>query len=114
MAKWKTDEFHVGSSTVGTSGLTGTFELGSGEASYSQDLSKFVRDAELEKERQQILTPTKSGYRKFATIPDAVAIKIKEEYGLDLHDPLFMHDKDKVNRLKAIMASDYSKLIVNT
>lgn len=114
MAKWKTNEFHVGSSTVGTSGLMGKFELDTGEGLYQQDVTKFVRDAELERERQEVMGKTKDGYRKFATIPDAIAIKIKEDHGLDLHDPLFMSDKDKVEKFKAVFAAEYSSLVINT
>ncbi len=113
MAKWKDDEFHVSSATVG-GGLQGKFNLKDGGGVFTQDLTSYVRDAELERHRQDQVGKTKDGYRKFATIPDAVALKIKDVYGLDLHDPLFMHDVEKVNRLKAIIASDFSKLVINS
>lgn len=54
------------------------------------------------------------GYRKFATIPDSIALKILMDHGLDLHDPMFMHDKDKVAKFKKIFMEEYRDLIVNT
>ena len=52
--------------------------------------------------------------KKFATIPDLVAIEILEKWGLDIHDPLFMHDTDKKKRLKQIMVQEYPHLVVGT
>jgi len=56
----------------------------------------------------------KSHYRKFATIPDVVAIEILEKYGLDIHAPTFMKDKDSVKKLKNIIITEYPELIVST
>ena len=49
-----------------------------------------------------------------ATIPDIVALKIKEDYGIDLHDQTFMRDTDKMKKLKTILKLEYPHLIVNT
>ena len=38
-------------------------------------------------------------HKKFATIPDLVAIELLEKYNLDIHDPAFMQDKAALNRL---------------
>ena len=52
--------------------------------------------------------------RKFATIPDIVAIEILTKYGLDVHDPLFMSDTDKLAKLKQIILQDYKYLVVSS
>ena len=36
------------------------------------------------------------------TPPDIVAIKIKEDHGIDLHSQTFMRDKDKLKKLKEV------------
>ena len=53
------------------------------------------------------------GHKKFATIPDIVAIEIKEKHGIDLHDPTIFHDREKMNRFKQIVMRDYKYLVVN-
>jgi len=49
-----------------------------------------------------------------ATIPDIVAIKIKEDWGIDLHDQTFMQDTDKMAKLKIILKQEYPHLLINT
>ena len=49
-----------------------------------------------------------------ATIPDIVAIKIKEDHGIDLHSQTFMRDKDKLKKLRYILTTEYPHLLVNT
>ena len=49
-----------------------------------------------------------------ATIPDIVALKINEDYGIDLHDQAFMRDTDKMKKLKVILKQEYPHLIINT
>ena len=53
-------------------------------------------------------------YRKMATIPDIVAIKINEDHGIDLHSQTFMNDRDKVKKLRYILQTEYPDLLVNT
>lgn len=49
-------------------------------------------------------------YRSFAIIPDIVAIDILTKYGLDIHDPAFMHEPEKVRKLKQVIDTDYPLL----
>ena len=49
-----------------------------------------------------------------ATIPDIVAIKILEDHKLDLHDPTFMQDPNNLKKLKTILITEYSDLVINT
>ena len=107
-------DFKFHSATVGKQGLNANFDLDEGVGFYAQDVSHFEKQAKLDREREEHFGRRKDGYRKLATIPDAVAIKILQDHGLDLHDPEFMHDADAVARLKAILVSEYRSLVVNT
>jgi hypothetical protein len=81
----------------------------------TQDLAPFLKQVKLEKE-QLAATPqaNKGHYRKFATIPDVIAIEIMENHGLDIHHPEFMKTKEEVQKLKRVIMSEYPDLIVST
>ena len=49
-----------------------------------------------------------------ATIPDIVAVKIKEDHHIDLHDPAFMQDSNNMKKLKVILKLEYPDLLINT
>jgi|TARA_R100000541_G_scaffold48280_1_gene55365 hypothetical protein len=51
------------------------------------------------------------GFKKFATVPDIVAIEIKNKWGIDLHDSATMKDKDKMAKFMAIFKQNYSHLM---
>lgn len=53
------------------------------------------------------------GAKKFATIPDIVAIEVWEKYGINIHDPNIMGDKVEMNKFKQIIMRDYPYLVVN-
>ena len=55
----------------------------------------------------------KTGFRKMATIPDIIAIKINQDHGINLHDTTFMRDRDKMKKLKYILTTEYPDLMVN-
>lgn len=108
MAKW----------TVGNKGgqgtLQGSFEYDSGSATGEsrwqvyQDERPFLEQAKLDREE----TKKKDvGYRKFATIPDIVALEILQNHGIDLHDPNTMQDKTLMNKFRAIVRSEYAYLL---
>lgn len=78
-----------------------------------QDVTDIMKEVERDKYIAS-LGGNKAGWRKAFTVPDIVAIQILTDHGLDLHDPLFMHDADKMKRLKAIMRSEYPHLLINT
>ena len=81
----------------------------------SQDMTPFLEEAALGRARNEASKgrPVKS-HRKFATVPNAVAYAILVEHGLDISDPTFLHDADKVRKFKAIMRMEYPYLIEST
>mgnify|MGYP003113440361 FL=1 len=111
----KKNEFKFSSKTVTPQeNIKANFDLESGSWSAVQDVSHFKKHIELEKQKQEYYGLSKGGYRKMATIPDIIAIKIKEDYGIDLHDPTFMQDIDKKARFKQILQSEYPHLMYNS
>ena len=74
-----------------------------------QDEKPFIEAAK--REREQGKKSTNSGYKKFATIPDIVAIDIAENYGINIHDPETLHDRDKMNKFKQIISTHYKYLL---
>lgn len=106
-------KFHIGSKTVGAKGLQGSFDLKTGESYFSQDTKYFEAEAERDRQFQEYHGHRKDGHRKFATVPDVVVLKILEDHGLDLHHADFSKDPNNMRKLKQIMLSEYSSLIVN-
>jgi hypothetical protein len=110
MAKWRVKPTSDRSNTV-----TGTFEYESGATggestwSMTQDVRPFLEAAKYDRETQK--KDKVNGMQKFATVPDVVAIDIKQKWGLDLHDPAFMQDKDSLARLMLIIRQDYPYLL---
>ena len=90
------------------------FDLKTGEWEATQNIQQYKEQAKLDRDRQDYFGKANKGYRKMATIPDIVAIKINEDHGIDLHDPAFMHDKDKMIKLKHILRFEYPDLLINT
>ena len=111
MAKWKVAPGSVNNT------LSGTFEYDSGSATgesiwkIHQDEKPFLEEAK--RERDNGTRHTHNNHKKFATIPDIVAIEITQKYGIDIHDPLIMHDKNKMRRFKQIVMNDYPYLVIN-
>ena len=108
MAKWKVgDKMNPGS-------LQGTFEYDSGAATgesiwtVQQDEKPFIEQAKLDREAG---TKKGAGYKKFATIPDIVAIDILNKYGIDIHDPDTMQDREKMTKFKNIIKTEYKYLL---
>lgn len=108
MAKWK-----VGGKK-NPSSLQGQFEYESGKATGEsrwqiyQDEKPFLEQAKLEREADH---KKDVGYRKFATIPDIVAIEILQNHGIDLHDPDTMQDKNLMSKFRGIIKRDYPYLL---
>lgn len=53
------------------------------------------------------------GARKFATIPDIVAIEVLMKHGIDIHDPAIMKDRAEMTKFKRIIMQEYPHLVVN-
>jgi len=111
----KENEFKFRSSTVkANEDIYAGFDLQSGDWEAKQDITQYKENARIDREREAHYGKTKSGYRKMATIPDIVAIKILREHNLDLHSPTFMQDPNNLKKLKKILMSEYRDLVVNT
>ena len=81
-----------------------------------QDLNPYIEAAKrnkLEFENKNIDTKS-SNMRKFATIPDWVALEIYSKYKLNIHDPAFSDNPNNWKRFKQIMIMEYSALVENT
>lgn len=108
MAKW----------TVGNKGgagsLQGQFEYESGAVTGEsrwqiyQDEKPFLEQAKMERDAGH---KTDTGYRKFATIPDIVAIEIMQKHGIDIHDPNTMQDRALMNKFRQIVKLEYPALL---
>lgn len=81
----------------------------------TQDLDPFLK--QVKRERDLLADnplAKKNHYRKFATIPDVIAIEIMENHGLDIHHPEFMKTPEEVKKLKKVIMTEYPDLIVST
>ena len=109
MAKWTVTPGTVGNSMSGAI----QYEGHKGESSWQiyQDEKPFLE--EVKREREQGAKDNILGAKKFATIPDIVAIEVMEKYGIDIHDPRIMGDKQEMMRFKRIIMTEYPHLVVN-
>ena len=109
MAKWK----NIKSATGGT--ISGGIEYGGavGESSWElyQDEKPFIEQAKME--REQNTKENIIGGKKFASIPDIVAIEVMQKYGVNIHDPEHSSCKWTMARFKQIIMKDYPYLVVN-
>jgi hypothetical protein len=81
----------------------------------TQDIDPFLKQVKMERDLLADNPLAKKGhYRKFATIPDVIAIEILENHGLDIHHPEFMKTPEEVKKLKRVIMSEYPALIVST
>lgn len=92
-----------------SAGLNAQIDTETLEFKATQDHRAFVEQAKLDREMSGKLKDT--GYKKACTIPDIVAIEINYKYGLNIHDPMFMHDSDGVKKLMKIIKSEYPYLM---
>ena len=95
-------------------GIKAGFDLQSAEWEAKQDITQYKEHAKNERDRQDYFGKTKGGYRKMATIPDIVAIKIMQDHKLDLHDQHFMNNPSNLAKLKKILITEYRDLVINT
>ena len=99
----KETDFKFRSSTVeADKDIHAGFDLESGDWEATQNITQYKEQAKEDRDRQEYFGKTKGGYRKMATIPDIVAIKILQDHHLDLHDPSFMGDPNNLKKLKLI------------
>lgn len=105
MAKWNIKQ---------REGFGGTFQYDSGKMdgeymwTLSQDEKPFLEQAKLDREE---VSKKDIGYKKFATIPDIVAVEVMLKHGIDIHDPDTMRDKTLMNRFRYIIKTEYPYLL---
>ena len=107
MAKWTIGNNAAHRSLKGTINYDGV--KGDSYWQIYQDEKPFLEQAKMDREASK--KKTDKGYKKFATIPDIVAIEVKEKYGIDIHDTTFLHDKDKKAKFMTIIRQDYPHLL---
>jgi len=111
----KETDFKFHSATVGKdTGINAGFDLKTGDWEAKQNISQYKEQAKHDRDKQEYFGIRKDGYRKMATIPDIVAIKILQDHKLDLHSPTFMQDPNNMKKLKHILFTEYRDLLVNT
>jgi len=109
------NEFSFQSATVNPKkSMKAGFDLQSAEWEVKQDIQQYKDQAKRDRDREQYFGRVNKGYRKMATIPDIVALEILQNHKINLHDPLFMNDKDNMKKLKTILMMEYPDLLVNT
>ena len=105
----KENEFRFSSASVAPSkSIKAGFDLQTGEWEAKADVQQFKDQAKLERDRQAYFGKSKSSYRKMATIPDIIAIKINQDHGIDLHD------RDRIKKLRYILTTEYPDLMINS
>ena len=77
-----------------------------------QSTDQYVDYAAEQRAIDELCRPTRT-YRSFAIIPDIVSIEILVKYGIDIHAPEFMHQKDLVRKVKNIIQTDYPLLLTS-
>jgi hypothetical protein len=111
----KENNFVFSSATVDQNkAINAGFDLQSAEWEAKQDITQYKENAKSDRDRESYFGRAKGGYRKLATIPDIVALKILQEHKLDLHDQHFMSNPANLTKLKRILMSEYRDLVVNS
>ena len=111
MAKWKVKPGVVQGTLAGSIEYDRNQSVHDSTWQVYQDERPFLEQAKMERE-----THNKNGVggmKKFATVPDIVAMEILHKFGLDIHSPEFMHDPDGLKKLKYLITTEYPYLLSN-
>lgn len=81
-----------------------------------QDIEPYLKAAKLERElfHANYNQNKKNHIRKFATIPDIVAIEILQKHKINIHDPSFNNDKEAKRKLRDIIIAEYPEIMSST
>lgn len=109
MAQWKNVHGGTGGSLKG--GIEYEGEVGISHWQLEQDEKPFIEQAKIDREKGT--KATANSHKKFATIPDIVAIEVMQKYGINIHDPEHSSDYWTMKRFKQIIMQDYPYLVVN-
>ena len=110
MATWKVKPGTGGSMAGGFQYEAGS-ATGASEWQISQDEKPFIEQAKLDREKGTKATP--HNHKKFATIPDIVAIEVMSKYQIDIHNAEHNGCPWTMKRFKQIIMQDYPYLAVN-
>ena len=80
---------------------------------FTQDISVFLKQAAQEREISSINRGKSGSMRKLATIPDIVALEIKANHDIDIHDPETSQNRYMMAKFKTILKSEYPLLLSN-
>ena len=106
MARWQTKP-KTGGTLQGAIEYTGD-RAGESRFQIYQDEKPFLEQAKREREQTK---KRDVGYKKFATIPDIVAIEVKEKWNIDIHDPIQSGDSAVMSKFKKIIKENYAYLL---
>lgn len=96
--------------------LSGNFDLGDGSWTATQDINPVFEDIKLDKEIADDASGrpnTQMHYKKFATVPDVVAIEIYQKYGINCHHEDFLQDVDAKAKFFTIIRQEYPHCTIN-
>lgn len=89
-----------------------TVKLRGEEFQLEQDVSFYKEYAK--ESRDNVAAATRStSYKPWCIIPDIVAIDILAKYGIDVHAPSFMNDKEQLRKVAQIMRLEYPDLLMS-
>jgi len=77
----------------------------------SQDIKPILDEV---KEERAAGFNRKANYRKFASIPDVVAIEIATKYGINIHNDETIRDQSEMKKFRNIIIREYPYLLVST
>ena len=112
MARWKWNNDSKDNTLMGGIQYDASGSVKDSTWEIRQDEKPYIDEVNRERENQK-KGFNSSAMKKFATIPDIVAIDLLANYGIDIHDPLFMHDHMNMKKLKTVILQDFPHLVVN-
>jgi len=109
MAVWKNVHGGTGGSLRG--GMQYEGSVGESIWQIEQDEKPFIEQAKIDRELGT--KATAHNHKKFATIPDIVAIEVMQKHGIDIHNPEHSSCRWTMKKFKAIVMMEYPHLVVN-
>ena len=82
------------------------------QAVLRQNIKPFLENANKDRELARD-AKIKTPYRKFATIPDIVALDVFTKHKINIHDDMHARDPQTMAKFKQIIRTEYPHLVVN-
>lgn len=112
MARWTVTPGSKGNTMSGKIDYGGIGEQTHWEI--AQDITPHLEEVKRDRDLLATGRHNNAGFRKMATIPDIVALRIFEDHKLDIHDPMFGDNPINFKRLRHILKTEYPELLVST